>query len=326
MAHSFLITREIPSVGLERLRAGGPVKVNPHDRAMTAADLAHAAAHCDGMVTMLTDRIDAALLDRCPRVRAISNYAVGFNNIDVAECTRRGVGVSNTPDVLTNATAETAFGLMLACARRLVDADGFMRCGHWRGWAPLEYLGMDIVGKTLGIIGAGRIGLRVAKMALGFDMRVVYHARTHHAEFDAIGAARVSLEELLSTAEFVSLHAPLTDQTRHIIAAAQLALMKPTAILINTARGPLVDEQALLAALRKKQIYAAGLDVFEHEPAVTPGLMELKNVVLLPHIGSATVETRCKMALMVAEDVLAMAAGKAPRHPVNPEIWSRNKG
>ncbi|NNM88406.1 MAG: D-glycerate dehydrogenase [Phycisphaerae bacterium] len=321
MAVSFLVTRSIPAVGLDRLRRGGSVKVNPYDRPMTADELVMAAADCDGIVSMLTDRIDVAFLDRCPRVKAISNYAVGFNNIDVAECTRRGIGVSNTPDVLTNATAEIAMGLMLACARRLVEADGVVRGGQWRGWAPLDYLGVDMVGKVLGIIGAGRIGLRVAKMAAGFDMQVLYYSRGLHREFDQIGAVRVDLEGLLREADFVSLHAPLTDQTRHIIGAKQLAMMKPAAILINTARGPLVDEQALVEALRENRIFAAGLDVFEHEPMLSAGLASLKNAILLPHIGSATVATRGEMAVMAAEDLLAMSSGKRPVHPVNPQRW-----
>ncbi len=321
MAYSFLVTRNIPAVGLDRLGSGGSVKVNPHDRPMTADELVMAAADCDGILSMLTDCIDTAFLDRCPRVKAISNYAVGFNNIDVAECTRRGVGVSNTPDVLTNATAEIALALMLACARRVVEADEVVRAGQWRGWAPLDYLGMDMVGKVLGIIGAGRIGLRVARMAAGLDMPVIYYSRSPHPEFDQIGAVRVDLEQLLRQADFVSLHAPLTDQTRHIIGAKQLALMKPTAILINTARGPLVDEQALVDALRHNRIYGAGLDVFEREPVLNPGLATLKNVILLPHIGSATVATRGQMAVMAAEDLLAMTSGKRPVHPVNPERW-----
>ncbi len=322
MAYSFLVTRNIPAAGLDRLASGGSVKVNPHDRPMTADELVMAAADCDGVLSMLTDRIDAAFLDRCPRVKAISNYAVGFNNIDVVACTQRGIGVSNTPDVLTNATAEIALALMLACARRVVEADGVVRAGQWRGWAPLDYLGMDMVGKVLGIIGAGRIGLRVARMAAGFEMRVLYYSRKLHPEFDQIGAARVDMESLLKQADFVSLHAPLTDQTRHIIGAKQLAMMKPTAILINTARGPLVDEQALVDALRKNRIFAAGLDVFEREPALNPGLATLQNVILLPHIGSATVSTRGQMAVMAAEDLLAMTSGRCPVHPVNPQRWT----
>ncbi len=322
MAYSFLVTRNIPAAGLDRLASGGSVKVNPHDRPMTADELVMAAADCDGVLSMLTDRIDAAFLDRCPQVKAVSNYAVGFNNIDVAACTRRGIGVSNTPDVLTNATAEIALALMLACARRVVEVDGVVRAGQWRGWAPLDYLGMDMVGKVLGIIGAGRIGLRVARMAAGFDMRVLYYSRNPHPEYDQIGAVRVDMESLLKQADFVSLHAPLTDQTRHIIGAKQLAMMKPTAILINTARGPLVDEQALVDALRKNRIFAAGLDVFEREPALNPGLATLQNVVLLPHIGSATVSTRGQMAVMAAEDLLAMTSGRRPVHPVNPERWT----
>lgn len=322
MAYSFLVTRSIPAVGLELLQKGGSVKVNPYDRSMTPEELLVAAKDCDGILAMLTDNIDAAFLDQCPRLKAISNYAVGYNNIDVLECTRRGIGVSNTPDVLTNATAEIAFGLMLACARRVVEADGFVRAGQWRGWAPLDFRGLDVVGKVLGIIGAGRIGLRVAKMAAGFDMPVRYFSRTAHREFDLIGAVRVSLEELLRQADFVSLHAPLTEQTHHIIGEKQLAMMKSTAILINTARGPLVDEQALVEALRQNRIYAAGLDVFEREPALHPGLRDLHNVVLLPHIGSATVCTRGRMAEMAAADLLAMTAGKRPMHAVNPQRWT----
>lgn len=323
MAGEVLVTRRVPEKGLAVLRAAGlSVTVSPHGRPLTVAELHAQAAGCDGLLTMLTDRVDAALLAAAPRIRAVSNFAVGTNNVDVAACTARRVGVANTPGVLTDATAEIAFALVLACARRLDEGERLVRSGSWEGWEPLQLLGVGVVGKTLGLIGPGRIAARVARMARGFDMQLLYCGRSARPEWERdLAARRVDLDTLLAQADFVSLHCPLTDDTRHLIGSRELALMKPTAVLINTARGPVVDEAALVTALRTRRIFAAGLDVYEHEPTLAPGLTELENVVLLPHVGSATVETRDRMSVMAAENLVAMLAGRRPTHAVNGELW-----
>lgn len=316
------ITRRIPEAGPEALRAAGhEVMVWPEDRPMTAGELLEASARAEGLVTMLNDRIDAGFLEKRSNVRAIANYAVGYNNIDVGACSARGVGVSNTPGVLTNATAEIAWMLLMMAARRGAEGERVMRKKGWSGWEPLQLLGVDVVGRTLGLIGAGRIGLRVAKMATGFDMRILYHNRKANPEMEALGANLVPLERLLRESDFVSVHVPLTEGTRHLIGAAELGWMKPTAVLINTARGPVVDEGALVEALRARTLFAAGLDVYEEEPKVHPELYGLENVVLLPHIGSATIEARSRMAAMACENMVAMLAGRKPPFPVNPEVW-----
>jgi glyoxylate reductase len=299
--------------------------MNSAPRELTPAELLDQARHADALLTMLTNRIDGPFLAQHPQIRAIANYAVGYNNIDVAACTAQRVGVTNTPGVLTDATAEIAWTLLMMAARRGGEAERLARSGQWSGWEPLQMLGVDVVGRTLGIVGAGRIGTRMARMAAGFDMRVIYNHRRPNKEMDDLGGAggarRVPLEELLREADFISLHVPLSDATRHLIGRKELALMKPTAVLINTARGPVVDEEALVEALREKRLFAAGLDVYEREPALHPGLFELENVVLLPHIGSATVSTRNRMAQMAAENLIAMLAGRKPATPVNPELW-----
>ena len=322
MRHHFFITRRIPQEGIDFLAGHGRVSINPHDRALSPEELVALGGECDGWLTMLTDLISPAVLEKCPNLRGISNYAVGFNNIDIKECTSRRIGVSNTPDVLTDATAELAWALILACSRRVVEADAYVRRGEWKGWEPLQFQGQAVTGKTLGIVGAGRIGARVAEMSRGFDMRVIYSGRrTNKPLEDSVGAQRHELDHLLKQADVISLHLPLVPETRHLLSAPRFAILKPTAIVINTGRGSLIDEADLLAALREKRIAAAGLDVFEHEPKITTGLNELANVVILPHIGSATVETRCQMAIMAVENLLAMTQGKLPAHPVNPEIY-----
>lgn len=318
-----LVTRAIPDEGIAILkRVCTEVEVSPHVRAVTGSELISMARGRDGLLTMVTDPVNATLLDACPTIRAISNFGVGINNIDVAECTRRKIGVANTPGVLTDATAETAWALIFAVARRVVEGESMVRSGKWEGWGPMQCLGMGITGKTLGIIGAGRIGQRVAEMSRGFGMRILYHSRTPRPDFErSTNATRVDMETLLRTADIISVHTPLSPETRHLIGAEQLAMMKPTAILINTARGPVIDEAALVEALRAKRIFAAGLDVYEREPQLTPGLRELTNVVLLPHIGSGIIETRTRMATMAAEHLIAMLQGQRPTCPVNPELW-----
>jgi len=272
-----------------------------------------------GLIPMLSDRIDAAVLDAAgPSLRVVANYAVGFDNVDIAACTERGVRVSNTPGVLTDATADLTWTLILATARRVVEGDRLVRTAAWRGWAPTQLLGLQLSGATLGLAGAGRIGTVVGLRATGFRMRVLYADLRENRELEQkVAATRVELDQLVREADVLSLHIPMRPEHHHLIGAAQLAAMKPTAILINTARGPIVDEVALVTALREGQIAAAGLDVYENEPRLTPGLTELPNVVLLPHLGSATTATRQKMAQMAAENVIAVLAGRDPPNAVN---------
>jgi len=283
-----------------------------------------------GLIPMLTDRIDGDVLDRCsPRLKIVANYAVGYNNISVSDATDRGVMVTNTPDVLNDSTADCAFLLLLATARRLVEADRYVREGRWtRAWGPKMLLGSDVSGKTLGIIGMGRIGREMVPRAKGFKMSVLYNNRTRldPDEETKLGAEYRSLDDLLRRSDFVSLHVPLGDETRHIVGERELSLMKSTSFLINTARGPVVDETALIAALREGRIAGAGLDVHREEPTSTDNpLLQLDNVVVAPHIGSSTRETRLAMAMRAAENVVAALGGETPRDLVNPEVLERNE-
>jgi glyoxylate reductase len=279
-----------------------------------------------GLLCTITDRIDTEVLDVAPALKVIANYGVGFEHIDVDGATRRGIVVTNTPGVLTEATADLAFALILATARRVVEGDRRIRQGKFQYWAPLLFLGQDVNGTTLGIIGMGRIGTAVARRAKGFGMKLIYHSRTRlsSAEEKELGASWQPLEQLLREADFVTLHVPLTSHTRHLIGSRELELMKSSAYLINTARGPVVDEAALVTALRQGQIRGAGLDVYEQEPELCPGLADLENVVLLPHLGSATVETRTRMALMAADNLLAGLRGDPPPNCLNWAELKRN--
>jgi glyoxylate reductase len=264
----------------------------------------------DALVCLLLDRIDAAALDRMPHVRVVANCAVGVDNVDVAEATRRKIVVANTPDVLTEATAELAFALMLAAARRLGEGERLVRSGAWTGWALDQLLGVQLHGKTLGIVGYGRIGQAMARRAEAFGMRVIHTGRG------------TSVDALFATADVVSLHCPLTPETRHLVNAARLAVMKPTAILVNTARGGCVDEDALIAALTEGRIFGAALDVYAKEPGINPRLHTCPRLTLAPHIGSATTETRTAMAQLCADAVIAVLSGRRPTNIVNPEVWT----
>ncbi len=319
------VTRRIPSPGVELLQRECDVRVyEDEERSIPREELLQAVKGCHGLLTLLTERVDGELLDAAgPQLRVVANYAVGFDNIDVAEATRRGVLVTNTPGVLTETTADFTWALLMAAARRVVEGDRYMREGRYRAWSPTLLLGVDVYGKTIGIVGFGRIGEAVARRARGFSMRVLYHDvnRRSSAEEQALGVEYRDLDSLLAESDFVSLHVNLTESTRHLIGRAQFQRMKPTAILINAARGPVVDEAALVEALRSGQIRAAGLDVFEREPEMAPGLAELPNVVLAPHIASASVETRSKMAEMAATNVLEALRGHRPPNLVNPEAW-----
>ena len=317
-----VVTRMIPEVGLALLREHCDVWVNPDDRPLTRDELLARCADADGVLGLLTDKVDAGFFDAAPRLRGYANYAVGFDNIDVAEATRRRVPVSNTPDVLTTATAELAWALVFAVARQIVTSDAVMRSGTWSGWGPLQFIGQEITGKTLGIFGPGRIGTAMALMSRGFSMPVVTcGGRRPNATLEReLGARRVSFPDFLAQSDIVSIHAPLTPDTRHAFDAVAFAAMKPTAILVNTGRGPIIDEVALVAALRQGRLAGAGLDVYEFEPRLAEGLRDCKNVVVTPHIGSATVTAREGMARLAAENLLAMLAGGVPPTCLNPEV------
>ncbi len=300
------------------------------DSAPGRDELLAGVASADALLCMLTERVDVDLLDAAPKLRIVANLAVGFDNVDVAAATERGVVVTTTPDVLTDATADLAWTLILAAARRVAEADRFARGGKWTAWSGLALLGAPVAGQTLGIVGLGAIGAAVARRARGFDMRVLYTNRHRNLDAErALAAAGASppelvpLDQLLEQSDIVSLHAPLNEDSRHLIDAAALARMKPSAILVNTSRGPLVDEVALVAALRDGTIAAAGLDVFEHEPALAAGLAELANTVLLPHIGSATRDTRAAMVRLSCDNIVAVVAGHPPLTPRNPEALGR---
>lgn len=309
------ITRRIHPAAEQLLRdAGCEVFVHPHNRPMTRQELVEAAMGSDAVLCLLTDRIDALLLEVAPRCRMYANYAVGFDNMDVEAARRAGVQLSNTPDVLTQATAEFAWALLFAVARRVVEGDRFVREGRFTGWDPSLLWGYDLSCKTLGIIGAGRIGGAMARRARGFEMSLLYTTRHPPSPgMEELGARHASLEEVLAGSDFLSVHTPLTPETHHLISDSQFALMKPNAILVNTARGPVVDEKALVRALQSGRIAGAGLDVYEREPEVEPELLSLPNVVLAPHIASATHETRRKMAELAASNILDALSGRRPR-------------
>jgi glyoxylate reductase len=277
----------------------------------------------EGAVVLLREKIDAVFLDRAPKLKVVANVAVGYDNADVAELTRRGVVLTNTPDVLTDATADVAWTLLLAAGRRMTEGDRYVRSGKWKKWDFYLLRGLDFAGKTLGIVGGGRIGQAVAQRGLGFGMRIVYASRSAKPGFEAAcGARRLELDALLRESDFVSIHVPLSKETVRLIGERELKLMKPTSVLVNTARGPIVDEAALAKALKAKRIFAAGLDVYEKEPSVHPALLKLENVALLPHIGSATEGARLGMVETAHRNCLAVLEGKRPPNPVNPQVFT----
>ena len=319
------ITRKIPDRAVDLVRESCEVRIWDRDEIPVPRQvLLEEAARSDGLLTMVSDRVDGELLDAAPTVKVVGNMAVGYDNIVVPDATARGVMVTNTPGVLTETTADLAWGLILATARRIAEGARFVAEGRWRTWSPMFFTGLDVYGTTLGIIGLGRIGEAVARRAKGFGMRVIYYNRSQHPKAEeALGATYAPLDDLLRESDFVSIHTPLTPETRHLIGERELALMKPTACLINTSRGPVVDEGALYRALASGRIWAAGLDVFEAEPVPAEApLISLPNVVAIPHIGSATIATRTRMAATAAENVVAGVTGKRPAHLVNPEVWS----
>ncbi len=327
MKPRILVTREVFDETLAYLGEHCEVEANQADVPLDHDMLARRLRDKEGVICCLVDRIDEALLARCPRLRVAANIAVGYNNIDLAACTAHGVMATNTPDVLNDSTADLAWTLMLAAARRLTEAEAYIRAGQWQGWRLKQLLGVDVHRATLGIIGMGRIGQAIARRAAGFEMRILYHNRTRLAADieQRLHAAYRSKEELLREADFVVLQVPYSRETHHLIGAAELRKMKPSAILINSTRGGVVDDAALIQALKSGIIRAAGLDVFEGEPRLNPGFLELKNVVLAPHIGSSTEATRRAMAMRAAENAVAALTGGIPSHLLNPEVTRKEK-
>ena len=308
------VARVIPEVGLEAVRGACDMDLWDGELPPPRDELLRRVAGCHGVLTLLTDRVDDEFLDAAgPGLRVVSNYAVGFDNIDVAACARRGIPVGNTPGVLTDTTADLAFALMMAAARRLPEGDRYVRAGRWKTWGPLLLLGPDVHGATIGIVGFGRIGQAVARRAQGFGMRILYHDvnRLPEEVTEPLGAVYAPLDDLLAASDFVSLHVNLTPDTRHLINARTLGLMRPSAVLVNTSRGPVVDQAALADALRDGVIWAAALDVTDPEPIpMDDRLVGLDNCLIVPHIASASVATRDKMAAMAAANLIAGVRGE----------------
>ena len=316
------VTRKIPELGLEILRKKFEVKVNLYDRVLSREEIIEGLKGKDGLLCLLTDPIDADVINSEPKLKMISSYAVGYNNIDVKAATKRGIPVSNTPGVLTDATSDMAWALLFSAARRIVEADKFTRAGKFKGWGPMLMHGQDVTNKTLGVVGAGRIGTAFALKSKGFNMNVLYVDEKKNETLEKeVNAKKVTFDEILKKSDFISLHVPLIPSTHHLIGEKELKMMKKNAVLINTSRGPVVDEQALVFALKEKQIFGAGLDVYEHEPEMTGELKKLDNVVLQPHSASATIESRTKMAVMAAENMVAGLKGEIPTNCVNKEVF-----
>ncbi|MGZ8263330.1 MAG: 2-hydroxyacid dehydrogenase [Burkholderiales bacterium] len=321
MKPTVLVTREVFDETLEYLGRYCDVDANQQDIALAPDELAKRAGNKDAVVCSLTDRIDAAFIERCRKLKVVANIAVGYNNIDVAACTQRGIMATNTPGVLDDSTADLAWTLMLGAARRITEVERYVRNGEWKGWRLKQWLGIDVHHATLGIVGMGRIGQAIARRAAGFEMRVLYHNRKAVAQDieRALKATWVSLDELLRQSDFVVLQVPYGPETHHLIGAAELAKMKPTAILVNSTRGGVVDDAALIEALTKRSIRAAGLDVFENEPRLNPGFLALDSVVLAPHVGSSTEATRRAMAMTAAKNAVAALTGETPPNLINPQ-------
>ena len=322
-----LVTQKVPDPAYPPLEAVGDVEANTQEGVIWSYEelLRRGPGH-DYIYSLLTDTIDAHFLEVCadstPRLKMVANMAVGFNNIDVTAATRLGIAVSNTPGVLSDTTADLTLGLLLATARRIPEAERFLRAGKYTGWGPLLFCGAEVHHSTLGLIGMGRIGKIVARRASGFEMQVLYY-NTHRLTSEEEAFYHViylPMEDVLQQSDFISIHVPYTSTTHHLISERELGMMKPTAILINTARGPIVDEKALVRALQSRTIAGAGLDVFEHEPAVEPTLLTLENVVLLPHIASASLKTRTLMATMASDNIVAHCLGKRPPNILNSEV------
>jgi glyoxylate reductase len=317
MKPKLVLTRAIPEAAIAKLREYFELWVNPFDRPITHAELRAELHDAKALICLLTDDINKDIIDSAPELKVISAYAVGYNNIDVDYATNKHIAVCNTAGALTESTADLTWALIMATCRRITESEAFLRAGKFRAWEPMLMLGQDVYGKTLGIIGMGRIGQAVARRASGFNMKILYSGnREKELPFDA---QWVNLEYLMRNADIISLHAPLSKETKHMIDKAAIRKMKPSAVLINTARGAIVDETELISALSEKRIFAAGFDVYEHEPRIPEELLKLDNVVLLPHIGSASIETRTAMGIMAAENAIAIMEGRRALSQVN--IW-----
>jgi len=321
------VTRPVFDEAIDRLRREFEVELNTEDRILPKQELIAHLGDKDGALTLLTDAIDLELLQSTPRLKVVANFAVGFNNVAVDSATQLGVVVTNTPGVLTETTADFAWTLLMAAARRVVEADKFARAGKFKAWGPRMFLGYDIYGKTLGLVGLGRIGQAVARRAAGFNMRVVFHDPESIPDriIKELGVTRLPFDELLRVSDFISLHVPLFPETHRLLNDHTFALMKPTCIVINTSRGPVVDEKALVSAVRDGKIAGAGLDVFEREPEIEPELFAMENVILAPHIASASHETRLRMCMMAADNLIAALKGERPPNLVNPEVWDKRR-
>jgi glyoxylate reductase len=322
MRPKVFLTRPLPPEPMARLREQTELTMNPHDRVLERDELLAGVRGQDGLLCLLTDTIDDALLAAAPSLKVVANYAVGYDNVDVAAAARRGVRVTNTPDVLTETTADMAFTLLMAAARRLVEGHDLVRSGRWQGWGPLQLLGTEVTGATLGLVGLGRIGRAMVPRAKGFAMDVLYWNRTRlpEREEQRLGVGYAALDDLLERSRFVSIHVAATPETHHLIDAAALRRLGPDGYLVNAARGTIVDERALIQALRTGAIAGAGLDVYEREPRIEEGLAALTNVVLAPHLGSATVAARTAMGNMAVDNLLAALRGERPPNLVNPEV------
>lgn len=324
MPKSIFVTRKIPDAGIKLLKDKGyEVVVNERRSIPSQKNIVHFLKKkpYDAVLTLLTDKIDSRVFDAAPNIKLYANYAVGFDNIDIAEAKKRGISITNAPtDLITEAVAEHTIAMMLALASRIVESDEFVRRGRYKGWSPIDFIGTDIFGKTIGLVGGGRIGKKVAEYSKGLGMKVIYTDVKRNEEMEKGGGIeyRATAEEVLKEADIVSIHVPLLDSTHHLINEERLRLMKPTAYLINTSRGPIVHEEALVEALREKVIAGAALDVFEFEPKISPRLRKMDNVVLTPHIASASVDARNHMAIIAAENIIDFFEGKKPRNLVNP--------
>jgi glyoxylate reductase len=327
VSDTIFVTRRIFDETLNYLAEHVVVEGNDTDRVLSSDELQAGAADAAGILSMVTDRIDSQLMDSCPNLKMVANFAVGFNNVDLDAASERGILVTNTPGVLTETTADFAWALLMAAARRIVEGDRLVRDGKFTAWGPRMLLGHDVHRKTLGLIGMGRIGQAVARRARGFDMDVIfYDPYPVPAEVvDKLGARSTPLEELYRTADFISVHVPLLPDTHHLLDDDAFAQIKPNAVVVNTSRGPVVDEQALVRALEAGTIAAAGIDVFEHEPQVEPGLLALDNVVLAPHIASGSHDTRLRMSMLASENLVCGLRGDRPPNLVNTEAWEQRK-
>jgi lactate dehydrogenase-like 2-hydroxyacid dehydrogenase len=324
-----LVTRATFDEVLAQLRERFEVEDNQNDDTpWRGEELRRRLADKDGVLSTGSDRIDAAVLDGAPRLKAVCNVAVGYNNIDLSACSERGILATNTPEVLDDTTADTTWALLMAAARRVTEAERWLRAGNWKeGWRYDRLLGQDVHHATLGIVGMGRIGQAIARRAKGFSMRILYHNRKRVSKSieRALGARYVGFERILRESDFLSLNLPYTPESHHLIGAGQLALMKPTAVIVNAARGGVIDDAALVQALKQRRIAAAGLDVFEGEPKLNPGFLDLDNIAMIPHIGSATRATRMKMNLLAVKNLVSALSGKRPPCLLNPEAWPKRR-